>query len=398
MSALVSDVGRLLGWFDAGDLVRPDHDAPNLVQLSRAIARLCGVDSIEQTDGIRRLEDAIGPADHYVVVLVDGMGMHLIDRLRTADPLRAALAMEMQTVFPSSTAPALTALATASPPAEHAVPGWWTYLPEARITATILPFIERFSEMAISAPLSSVFPAAVMPSRYRRECYWVAPKAIAGSAYSRYSSGEAPYYGYQSMTMAIAAIERRIAAATGPTYTYWYIPFVDTAQHTHGPDAATVTRTFSRVRPRLRLLRETLRGRARIIVTADHGQIGIDERHRHVLDRGDPLMAMLRHPPSCEPRASAFHVREGERDRFAAAFRERFGELFALLSVDEVSALRLMGPAPLSAETHRRLGDFMAIPRGRDVLLYEPKDTLRAMVGFHGGLTREEMRVPLILM
>ena len=394
----MSDVDRLLGWFAGGDLVRPDHDAPNLLQLSRAIARLCGVDSIEQTDGVRRLEDAIGPAEHYVVVLVDGMGMHLMDRLRSSDWLRKALAMELQTVFPSSTAPALTALATASPPAEHAVPGWWTYLPEARVTATILPFIERFSEQPIREPVASAFPAAVMPSRYRRDCYWVAPRAIAGSAYSRYSSGEAPHYGYQSMTMAITAIERRIASATGPTYTYWYVPFVDTAQHTHGPAAAAVPRIFSRVRSRLRILTESLHGRARIIVTADHGQIGIEEWHRHVLDRGDPLMALLRHPPSCEPRASAFHVREGERERFASAFRERFDDLFALLTVDEVSALRLMGPAPLSAETHRRLGDFMAIPRGCDVLLYEPKDSLRTMVGFHGGLTRDEMRVPLILM
>jgi hypothetical protein len=90
-------------------------------------------------------------------------------------------------------------------------------------------------------------------------------------------------------------------------------------------------------------------------------------------------------------------VRDGQHERFAAAFRERFGSLFALLTIDEVSAMRLLGPTPLSAETRRRLGDFMAIPRGHDVILYEPNPTLRAMKGFHGGLTRDEMRVPLIL-
>jgi predicted AlkP superfamily pyrophosphatase or phosphodiesterase len=200
------------------------------------------------------------------------------------------------------------------------------------------------------------------------------------------------------MTMAIEAIDRRIRAATGPTFTYFYIPYVDAAQHDYGPDASIVRRVFTRTRARLQLLREALSGRARIIVTADHGQIGIEERHRHIFDRDEPLMAMLRHPPTCEPRASAFHVREGQRERFAAAFRERLGELFALLTVDEVSALRLMGPGPLSAETHRRLGDFMAIPRGLDVILYEPSETLRAMRGFHGGMTRAEMRVPLVLM
>ncbi len=393
----MSDVDRLLGWFEAGDLLRPDHDSPNLLQLSRAIARLCGVDGIEPTGGVLRIEGAIGRHDHYVLVLVDGMGMHLVDRLPPADPLRAALAMELQTVSPSSTAPALTTLATALPPAQHAVPGWWTYLPDPGVTATILPFAGRFSEKSLEIDPRTAFPAPVMPSRYRRSCFWVAPKTISGSVYSRYSSGDAPHSGYQSMTIAVATIERRIAAADGPTYTYFYIPFVDKAEHDHGPDAPQVTRAFANVRRRLHLLCETLRGRARIIITADHGQIGVSEEHRHILDRRDALISMLRHPPTCEPRFSAFHVRDGERERFAAAFRERLGERFALLTVDDVSALRLLGPTPLSAETHRRLGDFMAIPRGLDVILYEPKPALRAMKGFHGGLTHEEMRVPLIL-
>ena len=394
---VVNDVDRLLGWFAAGDLVRPDHDAPNLLQLSQAVARLCGVDGIEQTDAVRRMEDAIGRAEHYVVVVVDGMGMHLVGRLAEADPLRAGMAFELQTVCPSSTAPALTTLATALPPAHHAVPGWWTYLPDAGVTATILPFIERFSERPLQVDVQEAFPAAVMASRYRRDCFWVSPQPITSSVYSRYASGDAPRHGYQSMSVAIQAIDRRIALAEGPTFTYFYVPFVDTAQHTHGPDAATAKRIFGRVRARLGLLCDALQGRARIIVTADHGQIGIDERHRHVLDRTDPLVAMLRHPPTCEPRASAFHVKDGQRAAFEAAFRERFGDAFALLTVDDVSALRLLGPSPLSAETHRRLGDFMAIPRGLDVILYEPKKTLREMRGFHGGMTRDEMMVPLIL-
>ena len=392
-----SDVDRLIGWFDAGDLVRPDHDAPNILQLSRAIARLCGVDGIEETDAIRRIEDVIGRHEHYVFVLVDGMGMHLIERLRSDERLRASLAMELQTVCPSSTAPALTTLATALPPAQHAVPGWWTYLPDAGVTATILPFVERFGEKPLGIAPGLGFPAPVTASRFRRENFWMSPKPIAGSIYTRYSSGDAPHAGYQSMTMAVEIIARRISQAERPTYTYWYVPFVDTAQHDHGPDAPQVTRIFSTVRRRLRLLYETLRGRARVIITADHGQIGIDECHRHVFDRHDPLMAMLRHPPTCEPRMAAFHVREGLHERFAATFRERVGELFALITTEELSALRLMGPTPLSAEMRRRMGDFVAIPRGRDVILYEPKETLRLMRGFHGGLTRDEVRVPLIL-
>ena len=89
----MSDVERLLGWFAAGDLVRPDAASPNLVDLSRAMAHLCGVDGLALASGARGIADAIGPADHYVLVLLDGFGMHLADRLPGDDVLRTHLAI-----------------------------------------------------------------------------------------------------------------------------------------------------------------------------------------------------------------------------------------------------------------------------------------------------------------
>lgn len=396
----MSDVARLLDWFDAGDLVRPDASSPNLLDLSRAIAHLCGVEDMVLSPAALRIADAIGPADHYVFVLIDGFGMHLADRLPADDTLRRHLAMELHTVFPSSTAPALTTLATGLWPAQHAVPGWWTYLPDAGVTGTVLPFIERFGERPLDewgVTPASAFPAPVLPARYRRRCLWVSPKPITGSVYSRYSSADAAHYGYASLADAIETIDRSIRDAEGPSYTYFYIPYVDTAQHHHGPHARPVMKAVHHVRSRLRLLFETLRGKARIVVTADHGQIEGAPAARVILDRRDPLMAMLRLPPSCEPRTPAFHVRPEMREAFTPAFRERFGDRFALLSIDEADKLRLFGAEPLATETRRRLGDYIAFAGGPYAVLYEPTKELRALKGFHGGMTPDEMRIPLIL-
>ncbi len=396
----MSDVERLLGWFAAGDLVRPDAASPNLVDLSRAMAHLCGVDGLALASGARGIADAIGPADHYVLVLLDGFGMHLADRLPRDDVLRTHLAMELQTVFPSSTAPALTTLATGLWPAEHAVPGWWTYLPDAGVTGTVLPFIERYSERPLGehgVRPESVYPSPVLATRYRRRRFSVSPKRIAGSVYSRYSSGDADHYGYASIADAIDVIDRRIRGADGPTYTYLYIPYIDTAEHHHGPYARPVMKALDHVRSRMELLFETLHRRARIVVTADHGQIEVAAGGREIFDRRDPLIKMLRLPPSCEPRTPAFHVRPGMLDAFAAACRARLGDRFALVTLDEADELRLFGAASLSVETRRRLGDYIAIPRGPHAILYEPKKQLRALKGFHGGLTPDEMRIPLIL-
>ena len=77
----MSDVDRLLAWFESGALVRPDAGVPNTVDLSRAIASLCGAPGIELSPPAQRVADAIGRADHLVFVMADGLGMNLVEHL-----------------------------------------------------------------------------------------------------------------------------------------------------------------------------------------------------------------------------------------------------------------------------------------------------------------------------
>ena len=102
-------------------------------------------------------------------------------------------------------------------------------------------------------------------------------------------------------------------------------------------------------------------------------------------------------PPSGEPRATSFHVREGLRDSFVRAFRARFGDAFLLLSADEAESLSLFGPAIFSPVTRARVGDFVAIPAGRGAITYAGEPSVHALKGMHGGLMPDEMSVPLIV-
>jgi hypothetical protein len=116
-----------------------------------------------------------------------------------------------------------------------------------------------------------------------------------------------------------------------------------------------------------------------------------------LLNPQDRVASLLKTPPSGEPRAPIFHVKDGASGEFVAAFRARFGERFALLSADEVLALRLLGPRPPSAVTHARMGDFMAIAGGREALIYAVDQGMIEMAGFHGGLDPDEVRIPLVI-
>lgn len=393
----MSDARRARSLIDDGTWLHPFGDDAGLLDLALALATLCGVPA-GRSPAADAVAAAIGGHEHIVFVLVDGLGLHLVEPLEEAAFLRRHLAMPLRTVFPSSTAPALTAMATGLAPSEHAVTGWWTHLPGASLTATILPFIERYSgEPLARRGVSSRagFPAPSMLAQYQRDRATFLPSYISGSVSSRYFSGDAPSHGYKHLSGAVDGVAGRVSIARAPTYTYLYVPFVDQTQHERGPGASQVRRALASVVAQVERLADALAGRARIVLTADHGHIDVGARH--VIMPDDPLLALLAVPPYGEPRVPMFRTKLGTAGAFAATFRERFGERFVLLSTDEADELRLFGREPLSAETRARIGDFIAVALDDDVLLYDPDAELRAMAGTHGGMTPAEMLVPLVV-
>ena len=140
-------------------------------------------------------------------------------------------------------------------------------------------------------------------------------------------------------------------------------------------------------------LTDAVGGRARILITADHGQTLVSRAGSQVIGIEHPLSSMLVVPPSGEPRAALFHCRPGEHDRFAAAFEDTLGDRFSLLDLDAIESLALLGPGRLGATARSRFGDFVAIPHGADMITATPPE----FVGTHGGLSPEEMRIPLIV-
>jgi hypothetical protein len=398
----MAGAAQVLDWFREGALLRPDPAVANTVDLGRAIARASGA-TLPPTEGDERVSRVLGETDHLVFVLVDGLGLELVERLPATSFLRRHQRLPLRAVFPSATASALTSLATGLWPGHHGIPGWWTYLPEQDLTATTLPFVERWSGQALDAlgvDVRALFPAPPLLPGFARDAASFLPRAIADSAYSRWVRGASPTLPYDEVPAAVDAILARVAGARGPTYTYFYMSMVDALSHTHGPLAPEVMAQVLALDPELERLAGGLAGRGRLVLSADHGLQTIEEDAKHVLRAGDPLAGLLLAPPSGEPRAPILHARPGQKDRVRGLFEARFGDVFTLLDVDEAAALELFGPGPLGPVTRERLGDFVALSRGPHVLLYrpgeEPTGTER-LRGYHGGLLPAEVLVPLVV-
>jgi predicted AlkP superfamily pyrophosphatase or phosphodiesterase len=392
----MSDIERLRGWFDEGRLVPVRLDAPGTVHLGRALAHQCGVDGIDIDPPARQIAETIGEAQHCLFVLVDGLGMNLVETLPANSFLRTHMAMELRSVHPSGTPSGLTSLATGQWPGEHGVVGWFEYLETRDVSVIALPFVERFSHEPLgefSVADTELFGMPSLMAHMERDVASFVPDEINDSVYSRYFGGHRPGQGYASLTEAVQAVADRIRRATRPTYTYVYVPFVDQAEHAHGVFSDEALRALAHVDAALGTLAESVPLGVRIVVSADHGQIDVLDADTCMLPDDDPLLGLLRAAPSGDPRVPLFHVRQGRQAEFEAMFRDRFGERFALLTTDELASLQLVGPT-ISKAARSLLGDYTAIPRAASVLRHRPESPMR---GYHGGMTAAECRIPLIV-
>lgn len=128
-----------------------------------------------------------------------------------------------------------------------------------------------------------------------------------------------------------------------------------------------------------------------VIITADHGQCDGVTKY---LEDYPKLVKLLEMPPSVEPRALSFFVKDGRTEEFKTEFENAFGESFRLMTKDEVFKENLLGFGTPHPKTADFIGDFFAVALDETCIEYKRGDF--EMVGVHAGLTEEEMTVPFI--
>jgi hypothetical protein len=398
----MSDRERVEQWFEQGTLVRPRTSGlPTSADLIRALTRLCGATKLSLSDQAKNLTKQIGEAKHYVLAIIDGLGMELLVAQLQFGFLLENLKGRLEAVFPSTTGAAMTTLATGAYPAEHAVPGWWVWIDDHEVSAVSLPFIDRMtgrSLMSFNVKPEALFTVPSLMSRMKSSAAVVTLREFVHSAYSEYSSGGRPRFGYEIIDEGVDAVLRVLDEAKGPTFTQFYLPQLDGACHASGVDCSAVANLLRTIDRKLARLRASLPAYSRLIVTADHGHVNLPAERSHFLRDGDPLLEDLVCPPSGEPAVPVFHVKSGRAKAFERHFRQRFGELFALLSIDEVERMRLLGPDPLTVLARRRFGDYIGIAPKPASLGYVPPGFAEPKhLGIHAGLSPGEMFVPLVL-
>jgi hypothetical protein len=392
----------------SGRLILPDPAQADLVHLVRALASLTGVTSFPAHPATTSLADLIGPADHLIFVLLDGLGSNIVGRLPATSFLARHVRATIRSVSPSTTACALTSVATGHWPARHGVTGWFTHFADLGLSATPLPFRERFKgtplqDLGLSAEALFPIPAFQTQMPIHRQLTLL-PLTISHTHYARYSRGNTHGLGYNSISHSFDELIAYIQHAQKPTYTHLYIPDIDSRCHHFGVDHPSVDPLVAEIDTHLARTADALAGKARIVVTADHGLIDVPIANHIPVPHSDPLIELLRVPFSGDARMPLFHVKPDKHDEFASLFNDRYADRFSLLPMVDAERLRLFGPYPMDPVPRQRFGDYVAIATKPVTMHYIPPNltndaaaTKHPFVAQHAGLSPEEMWIPVIV-
>ncbi|MFM8155016.1 MAG: alkaline phosphatase family protein [Actinomycetes bacterium] len=333
----------------------------------------------------------LGEARHVVMVLVDGLGWNSLQQHRELAPcLTSSLheSTEISTVFPSTTPAGLGTLGTALLPGAHGLVGASFWLPESEEILTPLHWNEGVTPLAVQ-PERTIFESAAM---HGVEVTTVAPGAYADSGLTRAVLRGGSYQAADSMAARIEHTHRLVRSSTRSlTYVYW--PDLDRIGHGSGVGSGRWNDGLAQVDRLIEQIAESLPSGALAVVTADHGMVNCDDR---ISIDDDPILREGVERIAGEPRMRHVYVREGAAAEATAAWRDRLAGKVDVRTREELIDSGLLGDVEFDFAD--RIGDLVAISRGTTSLTSSFDRRVSALIGQHGAMTDEEMRIPAIVM
>lgn len=335
---------------------------------------------------------ALPAASSVVLVVIDGLGAHSL-RAHSGHARTLSTAMTRKSVatsvFPSTTAAALTSILTGAWPGEHGLVGYQVRDPERDVLVNQLSGWESAGvDPVVWQSTETIFERAAADGR---GAFAVGLAAYAHSGFSRATLRGATFSSAASVRDRVSAAYD-LAERNPGSVVYCYLPEVDKAGHRHGVASAEWVSALEDVDA---ALARSVPSGVGVLVTADHGmldvpadrQLVLDETHLHGVRwlAGEPRMIHAYLEPDAVP------------DEVVGRWRSDLDGLADVATRQEAIDAGLFGPR-VTTDAAARVGDLIAVPRGNRAI-YDgtaADQRARGMIGQHGGLTPEERQVPSI--
>jgi hypothetical protein len=376
--------------------MKPNYSGGGLVNLMASLVAGRGGAPRHSLLASLPLQD-ISDARNILLFIIDGLGDGYLQRRGAGGELARRRRGAITSVFPPTTAAAITTSYTGCTPLEHGLTGWYTYFGAAGCVAAALPFRSRGDNISLrerGVTAAQLYPRPALFGSLATRSIVVTYRQIIDSDYNVRHCAGAERYAYDTLEGLVAEIEKAVKSGSEKKFVYAYWPWYDTTAHQHGSESARAAEELAKIDAAYGRLLARLSGTDTLVIaTADHGFI--DSAPEESLELPALLASQLRLPLCGERRVAYCHV-QSEKD-FVRKAKDWLGERADVRPSRELVDEGWFGPGVPHASFAERIGDVALVMRGRYTIKdWTPGEARYLHIGNHGGTSEDEMMIPLI--
>ncbi len=360
--------------------------------------------------------------DAVVLFLLDGFGWRSFEKFQDHPFFqlagRTGKVEKIRSQFPSTTSAHITTLHTGQAVGEHAIFEWNIYEPALDAIITPLLFSHAGTLERDTLKTAGVRPRQIYP---RQTVYHALAnqgikatifqhREFTPSTYSNAMFRGAHAFGYRTLPEGLVNLGEAMSTSTSQAFYYLYYDRIDGISHDYGPEAAQTT---AEVQACLLMMEQFFKvtvhpkRKTLFILTADHGHVEVDPQTTIYLNtdaRFDGVGKYLRTDRAGKPLIAAgscrdffLYIKDGMLEEAQAFLTSRLEGKALVLRVTGMIEAGFFGPIT-SPIFRQRAGDLVILPfRGESVWWYEKDRFYQKYYGHHGGLTPDEMEIPLLM-
>jgi hypothetical protein len=367
--------------------------------------------------------------DTVVFFFIDAFGWRFFKRYAEKYPflktvLSQGVVSQMTSQFPSTTAAHVTCIHTGLNVGQSGVYEWNYYEPLVDDIISPLSFsYARDKTLRDTIKNTSIAPTQFFPKQTFYQTlqtrgvtsHIIQYEGYTPSTYSDIVFRGAVVHPYKTLSDALATLTTLLVnnptPQTAPAYYFFYFDRIDTICHNYGPFSRQFEEEVDGFLTALdQAFYQVVRGKidnTLFMMTADHGQVEVDPRKTYYLNREMPAITRYLKTntrshllvPAGSARDMFLHVKDECVDTLIVELQQRLAGRAEIYRTSELLAQNFFGTLPPSHLLLDRIGNVVILPyKHESVWWYEEGKFSMHFQGHHGGLTPEEMEIPLLLL
>tara|TARA_B100000965_G_scaffold78546_1_gene62468 strand:- start:1766 stop:2854 length:1089 start_codon:yes stop_codon:yes gene_type:complete len=347
----------------------------NILDMSREIFNSVVGEDLKVETRFQLLSNKIQDAENINFILADGLGF--LNLQSTDSFLNEYVKNSINTTFPSSTNVALATIAMLKSPIDHGIFGYYMYDKIKFGLINALNWNAENKNLLVSKYFNSQSSIWSIFKENNIHTSNFQPKNLINTPLSKFLYEEkstVPYIDQDDLLITLSD-----ALFLENKFNFIYYPNIDVSAHVFGVNSDEWNKELKKFEDLIKKITELSNKKSYTVISADHGLSNIPKKNRFHLSHKETIDIFG------DQRSVYIN---GTKNNIAEAFANIPGQLI------DRSELNHLLPEPKNDFIESLYPDYCFLVNDKNIIY--PHHLKTELAGYHGGLSEEEIKIPII--